>query len=418
MVSKVLVLLTWAAASCHDLKSGKIRRQLLGNLKPEAPSGLSADASSLQTKTRSFTSLTSEYPFYHSTDEIAEQARGLVENCASPATLSTVNESGVSLDIVKVSSASSTPRNKVFAIFGEHSRELIGPETGLQLLEELCRADKSEQAKAALKDSEFALLLNGNPRSRRKVEGGDYCVRTNPDGVDLNRNWDEAWQKESSVHGQDSNPGPKPFSEPETRLIRAAVSEYDPTTFLTVHSGTLGLYMPWAYDMSHLADRNQQQMMSVLKSLDEKHCKCPFGAAGKEVGYSCPGTSLDWVYDKLKTPYSFAFEIFVASDRMESLRERWHRHSDHAVALLQAGHHLASPHTKHIFEAHPSDFVQLSANLTDRSDRDCFGMYNPSNEELYRSTVTNWVTAYMEMAAQVADSLEHDGAHPKRGETV
>eukprot|EP00439_Symbiodinium_sp_Y106_P009527 s6803_g1.t1 len=70
------------------------------------------------------------------------------------------------------------------------------------------------------KDSEFALLLNGNPRSRRKVEGGDYC--------------------DSAVYGQDSNPGPKPFSEPETRLIRAAVSEYDPTTFLTVHSGTLG----------------------------------------------------------------------------------------------------------------------------------------------------------------------------------
>ena len=27
---------------------------------------------------------------------------------------------------------------------------------------------------------------------------------------------------------------------------------------------------------------SRQQMMSVLKSLDEKHCKCPFGAAGKE----------------------------------------------------------------------------------------------------------------------------------------
>lgn len=154
MASKVLVFLTWAVAAGHDLKSGKIRRQLLGSLKPEAPSGhLGTDASNLQTQTRSFTSLTTEYPFYHSTDEIAEQARGIAEKCASTATVSTVNESGVSLDIVKVSSASSTPRNKVFAIFGEHSRELIGPETGLQLLAELCRADKSEQAKAALQDS-------------------------------------------------------------------------------------------------------------------------------------------------------------------------------------------------------------------------------------------------------------------------
>ena len=27
------------------------------------------------------------------------------------------------------------------------------------------------------------------------------------------------------------------------------------------------------------------------KELDAAHCKCPFGAAGKEVGYDCPGTS-------------------------------------------------------------------------------------------------------------------------------
>ena len=26
------------------------------------------------------------------------------------------------------------------------------------------------------------------------------------------------------------------------------------------------------------------QMMNVLKGLDEKHCHCPYGAAGKEAG--------------------------------------------------------------------------------------------------------------------------------------
>ena len=145
---------------------------------------------------------------------------------------------------------------------------------------------------------------------------------------------------------------------------------------LEVHSGTLGMYMPWAYDSQHLAKRNRGPMLSVLEDtrgvdqqgisatyrvagclrasftiadvkflfvlgrrpsllgwrpsllgvgsfsrrllfslhdstlhhwslaarcsppahrgfqeLDSSHCKCPFGAAGKEVGYDCPGTS-------------------------------------------------------------------------------------------------------------------------------
>ena len=44
--------------------------------------------------------------------------------------------------------------------------------------------------------------------------------------------------------------------------------------------------MPWAYDMEHLAQRNQPAMMEILRTVDKGHCECPFGAAGKEVGPS------------------------------------------------------------------------------------------------------------------------------------
>eukprot|EP00401_Gymnodinium_catenatum_P022427 CAMPEP_0117591696 /NCGR_PEP_ID=MMETSP0784-20121206/71679_1 /TAXON_ID=39447 /ORGANISM="" /LENGTH=86 /DNA_ID=CAMNT_0005393453 /DNA_START=9 /DNA_END=265 /DNA_ORIENTATION=+ len=82
----------------------------------------------------------------------------------------------------------------------------------------------------------------------------------------------------------DTNPGPKPFSEPETRTFKELVQNFKPTTFLTVHSGTKGMYMPWAYDMEHLANRNEPEMMDILTKLDQDHCECPFGAAGREVG--------------------------------------------------------------------------------------------------------------------------------------
>ena len=58
--------------------------------------------------------------------------------------------------------------------------------------------------------------------------------------------------------------------------------------------------------MEHLAQRNNKAMMSMLRDLDEEYCQCPFGAAGREVGYSCPGTCLDYVYDELNTSYAFA----------------------------------------------------------------------------------------------------------------
>lgn len=50
--------------------------------------------------------------------------------------------------------------------------------------------------------------------------------------------------------------------------------------------------------------------MSVLSQLNPNHCKCSTGSAGKEVGYLCPGTCLDYAYDKLKVPYVFAWEIY------------------------------------------------------------------------------------------------------------
>jgi len=63
--------------------------------------------------------------------------------------------------------------------------------------------------------------------------------------------------------------------------LQEAVSEYQPTSFLTIHSGTKGMYMPWAYDMEHLAKKNGPAMIKMLKDLDSKHCQCPFGAAGR-----------------------------------------------------------------------------------------------------------------------------------------
>lgn len=184
----------------------------------------------------------------------------------------------VSVDIVSIRKPGTDPKNKFFILFGEHARELISPESALHFIKSLCgqtelsNAEK-EKIEKTLSNSEFKIVVNGNPNSRRKVEDGDFCLRVNGQGVDLNRNWDEKWipaDETDSFAPADTNPGPKAFSEPETNIFKDAVSEYQPTSFLTIHSGTKGMYMPWAYDMKHLAKKNGKAMMTMLKDLDKK----------------------------------------------------------------------------------------------------------------------------------------------------
>ena len=77
---------------------------------------------------------------------------------------------------------------KAAFVFGEHARELVSPESGLRFLDTLCRSNTND-IKKIRKNFEIRMVLNANPNSRKKVENGEYCLRTNQNKVDLNRNW-------------------------------------------------------------------------------------------------------------------------------------------------------------------------------------------------------------------------------------
>lgn len=359
--------------------------------------------------------LQSEFPFYHTTEELQSEAKRLVSSCKASAKLKTVQKDYVSIDEIRVNpiaasnhsakSAKSGNPNRVSLLFGEHSRELIGPETGLMLLKMLCgeTSTKKGMLEEALKDSEFQLILNANPSSRLRVEAGEYCLRENPNGVDLNRNWDEKWDL-GTEHSAEQSHGKRPFSEPETQLVRDLISDFKPTTFLSVHSGTLGLYMPWAYDSQHLAQRNRAGMLSVLKDLDEAHCKCPFGAAGLEVGYDCPGTSFDWVFDHLKTPFSFAWEIYANPSEGDNLRRRWE--DKVANMKIQKVSLLQSKELSDLYADSHSDFWSSTA----MNQQEYFSNFNPGTEEDYNVTVTNWATSYLNLAIKTAPLVKKQNA--------
>eukprot|EP00386_Alphamonas_edax_P006649 GDKI01021468.1.p1 GENE.GDKI01021468.1~~GDKI01021468.1.p1 ORF type:complete len:484 (+),score=143.58 GDKI01021468.1:126-1454(+) len=363
--------------------------------------------------------LQGQYPFYHSTEQIHQELHALAENCPAltVTSQSRTNNKGetVSIDAVTVRSTDATPINKVFILYGEHARELISPESGLHFAKVLCGKVPAlaDWAKKTLAHSEFQMVVNGNPLSRKKVEGGEFCLRVNEQGTDLNRNWDEHWQAQDSL-GADTAPGATPFSEPETQIFKELVVKYKPTMFLTVHSGTYGMYMPWAYSITE-ANRNKKQMHAILSEVDKSYCNCPFGAAGKEVGYECPGTCVDWVYDKLGVPFSFAWEIYTDNSRKEELYQEWKELSQaNSFLAVKSEAHLASSKYHKLFSQFPSSFVQLSAATqqkhdssdSDMSSQECMFQFNPTTQQAFDDTLFNWSQAYLKTADLVTEYLK------------
>ncbi|EGR33430.1 zinc carboxypeptidase family protein, putative [Ichthyophthirius multifiliis] len=196
---------------------------------------------------------------------------------------------------------------------------MISPETGLNLVKTLCGQSKITQNNN-IKDIRslyhIQIMVNANPISRQLVEKGDFCKRENENGVDTNRNWDSHWKLVQDQNLQ-INSGPKPFSEIESLTASQVSQLFKPDIFISIHSGTLGLYSPWAYS-NQQANRNEQNMIDILNIVNDKYCKeCGVGAAGKEVGYLCPGTCIDYFYEN-GTEYAFAFEIY---DKYTNLQE-------------------------------------------------------------------------------------------------
>eukprot|EP01054_Gregarina_sp_Poly1_P008923 Gregarina_sp_Poly_1__8922@NODE_53_length_17536_cov_99_000057_g45_i0_p17_GENE_NODE_53_length_17536_cov_99_000057_g45_i0NODE_53_length_17536_cov_99_000057_g45_i0_p17_ORF_typecomplete_len105_score14_99Peptidase_M14/PF00246_24/3_5e15DUF2817/PF10994_8/0_056DUF2817/PF10994_8/32AstE_AspA/PF04952_14/0_019_NODE_53_length_17536_cov_99_000057_g45_i01240712721 len=90
-----------------------------------------------------------------------------------------------------------------------------------------------------------------NPASRRLVDEGEFCIRANGNGVDLNRNWPPfslADDNETSFL-RDQYGGRRPLSEWETLTLKKILDDFQPDLFFTIHSGSLIMASPPAHKM-------------------------------------------------------------------------------------------------------------------------------------------------------------------------
>lgn len=87
------------------------------------------------------------------------------------------------------------------------------------------------------------LLVVPNLNPDGAARGRDINARFNANGVDLNRNWGCGWLPTSYWRDQETSPGPRPFSEPETVALRSYILASEPDAVVLYHSAGGGVFV-------------------------------------------------------------------------------------------------------------------------------------------------------------------------------
>lgn len=163
------------------------------------------------------------------------------------------------LKVIKISKKSPTDTDKevVFIDAGCHAREWITISCALYCVQKLVEYNNLQGD--LLSRFDFYILPVVNPdgyeythtvnrfwrKTRRPIrlqKLGKFNF-----GADLNRNYDFHWQDASANPSKYTFRGDKPFSEPETRALRAFLSNLNCKFYLTLHSHAQAICYPWGY---------------------------------------------------------------------------------------------------------------------------------------------------------------------------
>jgi hypothetical protein len=276
-------------------------------------------------------------------------------------------------------------------------------------------AKSKELASRVLGSTDFVIVPNANPLGRTKVETGEFCQRTNEDGVDLNRNWgeDNLQSQRIAEKGDEMNPGPSEFSEPETQILRDLVVAESPDVFVSVHSGAYLLGTPFGYTDSRKPS-NEQDMLDVLKPISKEFCKgdCPFGDLAGMIGYKSPGCDIDFVKEALRTPYVYTWEIYAGpnirgfyAEKARARAEGREMSSDAAAFFYKSSLNLFQRFSKGSLQSLRGARIDGRKTMLPENSlnpADCFKQFNPETKAETEKVAENWSKAFLTLCDEVA----------------
>ncbi|XP_064958981.1 metallocarboxypeptidase A-like protein MCYG_01475 isoform X1 [Musa acuminata AAA Group] len=271
---------------------------------------------------------------YHTSDALLKEIKSLVLRHPDTLSMETVKmgNRGYAAEVLVVTYDRKTKHDnekskfRILMSFGQHGRELITSEVALQLLSVLAEEHNilsmgPVSITKELDNIVIKVVPMENLNGRKLVEAGDLCERRNGRGVDLNRNWGVDWgKKEKDYDPYEENPGTAPFSEPEAQIMRQLAKSFEPHIWVNVHSGMevdyAALFMPYDHKNTTPDGHMSNLMEFLLWDVNRLHFeeKCLVGSGGGLVGYLAHGTTTDYMYDVVKVPMAFTFEIYGDSE--------------------------------------------------------------------------------------------------------
>lgn len=214
--------------------------------------------------------------------------------------------------------------NKPGAIFmgAHHAREHLSVEIPLMLVDYLLK-NKADVKISALLDSRdlwFIPLVNPDGSeydiSKGRYESWRKNRRPNGDGtygVDLNRNYGYQWGTGGSSTNTNSDVymGPKPFSEPETQVVKAFVENHlNAKVLLTFHTFSELILYPWGHKYDSVEEKKDLAVYETMaKTMAEWNHYKPEQASSL---YIASGDTTDWAYGEHGI-FAFTFELTPSS---------------------------------------------------------------------------------------------------------
>lgn len=261
---------------------------------------------------------------YHNYEELEAALKAIAAGAPDLVSMFSIGKSVHGLDLwalrLNTSAKGSKVGTKPAIVFmgTHHAREHLSTEVPLLLAKHLVDNRAKEDIAALLETRDIYFLPMVNP------DGVEYDIsddryhmhrknmRSNSDGstgVDLNRNYGFMW----GTGGSSANPrsdiykGEKPFSEPETRAVKAFVeARPNINILLTYHSFSELILYPWGHKYDPIEDK---PALAAYKAMA--------GAMSRMTGYTpkqssglyiASGDTTDWSWGALKI-FSFTFEL-------------------------------------------------------------------------------------------------------------
>ncbi|NVO19571.1 MAG: T9SS type A sorting domain-containing protein [Bacteroidetes bacterium] len=204
---------------------------------------------------------------------------------------------------------------------GIHGDEVGGPQNIIQFARDLCLGYGVDPQITNLVDNrEIWLYYCVNPFGR------DNMTRYNSATVDINRDNGYMWG------GEGNSPGP--FSQPETKALRACQYSNQFVAYTNYHSGTETISYPWSYRYSPIPDKPSVDHLAQVYSSASGYTSLPYGQ-GSVIMYLIQGSTKDFNYGSLG---SVAWSIEISLDKQTP--EVQHYYTINKSAMLALIEHV------------------------------------------------------------------------------